>query len=325
METAPLGLLAAPLLLALASGACAQRLPTSHADGRRPIPLHAFWDGLADPSSAALAGGAVALRPPLEGRVRVPGGSFTMGSSGLDLERALVACQHEVLGVLCNEERLHAMLVAEQPPHEVTLSPYAIDRTEVTVVAYSRCVAAGACPAPARGTQDARADRTDVPVTFIDWDSAAAFCAWAGGRLPTEAEWEFAARGAEGRQFPWGDVWNPRLCNHGSLSADPRDATDGFIGLAPVGSFRDGATPLGLLDLAGNVAEWVADCYETDARGFGYDAASQVDPKGPRCGVIHVVRGGSYADGVPWMRAASRGNALGPSPTVGFRCAANVR
>ena len=95
--------------------------------------------------------------------------------------------------------------------------------------------------------------------------------------------------------------------------------------LAPVGSFLDGATPTGLVDLAGNVAEWVYDFYDVNVDGFGYDAASQVNPTGPKSGAFHAVRGGSYTRGAAWMRGASRAFATGASPDVGFRCAADVR
>jgi len=264
------------------------------------------------------------MRPPLTERVLVPGGSFVMGATALDLKRAALSCQRELLGALCDEEGLRAIFVAEAPAHDVTLSPYAIDRTEVSVGAYTRCVDAGACPPPETERHDPRFDAPDLPATNVDWSAAVAFCTWNGGRLPTEAEWEFAARGPEGRTYPWGNVYSPYLCNHGAFARDATDATDGFAGLAPVGSFPDGATPLGILDLAGNAGEWVADYYDTDPQGFGYDASSQVDPKGKKFGVAHVVRGGSFADGAAWQRGTARAKSLGASPTVGFRCAADV-
>jgi sulfatase modifying factor 1 len=266
------------------------------------------------------------LRAPATGRVLIPGGTFTMGSTALDIKRAGLACQQEPLGVRCDDIKI--VFLSEGQAHEVTLSPYAIDRTEVTVLAYGQCEAAGACAARAHGERDPRFDRPELPVTYVDWDAAATFCKWAGGRLPTEAEWEFAARGPSGRPYPWGNVYNGFLCNHGSFAPDPFDASDGFLGLAPVGSFPDGATLSGVLDLAGNVAEWVADFYGADPNTLGYSGKSQVNPRGP-AGVLHVVRGGSYEDGAVWMRGTSRmpssGPKPGPSATVGFRCAADVR
>jgi formylglycine-generating enzyme required for sulfatase activity len=314
-----------PALAALAAGACASHIPTSGAPLHRPIPARAFWAGLPQASPEASPRGDVVLRPPLDGRVPVPGGTFTMGSSPVDIERAQLSCMREPAGAQCGDGEEKLRFAAELPAHEVTLSPYLIDRTEVTVAAYACCVANDACPPRARASRGPQLDGPDLPVTYVGWDAAVAYCAWAGGRLPTEAEWELAARGAEGRQYPWGDVYNPFLCNHGSFAADRVDATDGFAGLAPVGTYPDGATPLGVLDLAGNVAEWVSDYYWTDEKGFGYEAASQVNPTGSKFGALHVVRGGSYLDGAAWLRGASRAFSLGPSPTVGFRCAASVR
>jgi len=315
----------APLVALAALVACTSRAPVIGPEGVRPIATHAFWDGLPGASTHPAARGEVVLRLPLEGRVAIPGGSFVMGSSPLEIQRAVLSCRGEQLGVLCDAERVGSQFKAEGPPHEVTLSPYALDRTEVTVARYGRCVATGACIAPTRGAHDARFDRPELPVTYVDWDAATAFCAWAGGRLPTEAEWEFAARGAAERAYPWGDVYNPYLCNHGAFASDATDATDGFTGLAPVGSFLDGATPLGVLDLAGNVAEWVSDRFDDRPDGEGYPAASQVNPKGPAYGAGHVVRGGSYASGSAWLRGASRTVAIGSSAEIGFRCAADVR
>jgi formylglycine-generating enzyme len=309
----------------LAVMSCASRF-SGTGGGSTPAPSNrTAWAALSAPTEQAETGGVVALRPPLEGRVPIPGGSFVMGSTPEDIRRAETLCHAEPLGSHCDDQAAKARFVAEMPAHEVTLSPYAIDRTEVTVGAYGRCVANGACPPPEPPGDKAPESRPELPVTFVEWEAAVAYCTWAGGRLPTEAEWEFAARGAEERTYPWGNVYNPYLCNHGSFAADPTDASDGFYRLAPVGSFPDGASPLGLFDMAGNVSEWVSDTFDVDAKGFGYTPSAQVNPKGPPSGPVHVIRGGDYADGAPFVRATARDPALGPSPTVGFRCAADLR
>jgi formylglycine-generating enzyme required for sulfatase activity len=308
-----------------ALSACSTHMSTGDTLGRPPIVRQQFWAGLERGAGSVPAHGVQALRTPMTERVGMGGGSFPMGSSPLDIKRALVACQEEPLGAHCDDRKI--FFLAEAQVHEVTVSPYTIDRTEVTVAAYARCEAAGVCTPRAHGQRDPRFDRPDLPVTYVDWDAARAFCAWAGGRLPTEAEWELAARGSLGRQYPWGEVYNGFLCNHGAFAPDPSDASDGFAGLAPVGSFPDGATPSGIVDLAGNVAEWVADFYDVDPTGtpHGYSPLPQVDPRGPASGVFHVTRGGSYEDDAPRMRTASRMPELGPKATVGFRCAGDVR
>ncbi|HEY8086660.1 MAG TPA: SUMF1/EgtB/PvdO family nonheme iron enzyme, partial [Polyangiaceae bacterium] len=190
------------------------------------------------------------------------------------------------------------------------------------------------CSAPGFVSSDLRFNRPDYPVTQVRWEDAARYCAWAGGRLPTEAEWELAARGPARRVFPWGDVYDAHLANHGSgggavaaYVSDETDATDGFALLAPVGSFPDGATPQGVLDMAGNVAEWVSDFWDIpDENGYGYGSDAAVDPLGPPHGVEHVIRGGSFASAPPWLRTASRGRIrLSRSADVGFRCAADAR
>jgi formylglycine-generating enzyme len=247
-----------------------------------------------------------------------------MGATPAELERVLEQCRKEVLSGHC--ELFVRAFQDEQPAHEVSLSPYALDQREVRVDEYARCVATGSCNPPSFTPGDPRFDRPSLPVSHVTWEDAHAYCAWAGGRLPTEAEWEFAARGAGAHEYPWGDVYNPHLCNHGALAPDETDGTDGFVGLAPVGSFPDGATPSHIVDMAGNVSEWVSDYYDSDPETrFGYTPGSQNNPTGPTTstGHGHVIRGGSYIQGAPWMRAAWRGNGDFASPDVGIRCAAN--
>jgi formylglycine-generating enzyme required for sulfatase activity len=269
--------------------------------------------------------------------VRIPGGTFTMGADPAELQRAMERCKRELLGASrCEAQWTLARLNAEGPPHAVTLSSFDLDRTEVTAGAYARCVSAGSCAPPDLTAEAARATRPDFPVTRVRWEDAGAYCRWAGGRLPTEAEWEYAAAGVEGREFPWGKFYNPHLANHGALAEDATDATDGFTGVAPVGSFPDGATPLGLLDMAGNVSEWVADALEFDPATdlpLPYGGGPEVNPPPRTGGPFHVVRGGSFLDDPMWLRSSARDTCTMqrgrdiPAPRaswVGFRCAADV-
>jgi formylglycine-generating enzyme required for sulfatase activity len=295
---------------------------------RRPPRVETLWLGLPHASERALAFGVVALRPSPERRIRIAGGRFVMGSTFEEMQDAMRLCAKELAGFACDDQHMWSpaqSIRAEGHAHEVTLDDFMLDATEVTVERYGRCVAAGAC-APAGFTAgDTRYDMPDFPVTHVTWQDAVNYCTWDGGRLPTEAEWELAARGHVNNTFPWGKVYSPRLANHGAFAQESTDGRDGFIGLAPVGSFPDGATPTGLLDMAGNVAEWVYDWYDRDEQQFGYRRGAQTNPKGPSFGQYgHVIRGGSYRDGAHELRAAARRASTYAQREVGFRCAASL-
>jgi serine/threonine-protein kinase len=193
----------------------------------------------------------------------------------------------------------------ERPERTVVVKAFAIDRTEVTRAAYAACVAAKRCkrpPGDAGSDADAR-----LPVTNVSWADAQAYCKFAGGRLPTEAEWEKAARGPDGREYPWGDTLTCAHANWGNFDGEGPCAGQNPGRPVAVGGYPTGASVYGALDLAGNVWEWVADKYEDD----------------PTLPGRRVVRGGSCCSYFVGPRAANR-NAWAPEhrdADLGFRCA----
>jgi formylglycine-generating enzyme required for sulfatase activity len=208
----------------------------------------------------------------------------------------------------------------ERPLHRVALGSYRIDRQEVTNARYRQCVRAGSCTPPRLGVSRHRphyfedASFDDYPVIFVDWHQAQSFCRFAGGRLPTEAEWEKAARGAEPsrRTYPWGeDAPDCRRANMGGPGSCVGD-TD------RVGRRAAGASPYGALDMAGNVWEWVGDWYDA---GY-YTASPTQDPTGPAHGQLKVMRGGCWLSGADSLRVSCRKAELATSwaYNVGFRC-----
>jgi formylglycine-generating enzyme required for sulfatase activity len=200
----------------------------------------------------------------------------------------------------------------EQPQHMVYLDAFWIDRTEVTNAMYAKCVKAGACQAPWNSSSDTIGDpRFDnYPVAGMTWQRAKVYCEWAGRRLPTEAEWEKAARGTDGRVYPWGNMPpDPQRLNYNA----------NLGGTTEVGSYPAGASPYGALDMAGNLWEWVADWYDNDY----YASSPPSNPPGPPPQAYHSCRGGSWNNTAPFVRAAYRGN---DDPgkcdgLVGIRCA----
>jgi formylglycine-generating enzyme required for sulfatase activity len=220
--------------------------------------------------------------------VRVPSGSFSMGYNRGEPD--------------------------EFPPHEVDVGEFVIDKTEVTIADYARCMDASSCRV-IEEVKEARGERGDHPVTGVTWNDAVRYCRWVGKRLPTEAEWEKAARAPKWMPYPWEGRFDPKLANSSMTG-------DGYERTSPVGAFPGGASGLGVQDMAGNAAEWTADFYEST----WYQKSGRSNPKGPEADTgERVVRGGAYTDNDYLCRSTAR---TGKDPNVanvaiGFRCAAN--
>jgi serine/threonine-protein kinase len=228
--------------------------------------------------------------------VFVPAGSFLMGSADSD-------------GMAYADEK---------PQHSVSLDAFWIDRTEVTNGKYALCVQAKACRTPLRFSSNVHdhyygnSEYADFPVIYVSWNDAHAYCQWAGRRLPTEAEWEKAARGTDVRIYPWGnDPPDKTLLNFNNIIQD----------IAKTGNYPGGASPYGALDMAGNVWEWVADWYGLNA----YAQGPASNPTGPGSGTQRVLRGGSWHYDAAGVRSAYRfqKEPAFSSYEIGIRCASS--
>jgi formylglycine-generating enzyme required for sulfatase activity len=237
---------------------------------------------------AGIDGGAIEM-------VEVPAGSFMMGCN--------VAVDNECGG-------------DENPYHSVTVPSFKIDKYEVTVGNYQKCVDAGVCTPAGAGSKCnyGVTGRDYHPINCVNWNQAKAYCAWIGKRLPSEAEWEKAARGTDGRKYPWGK--SNLDCDHAVMSVSPCSNS----GTQPVGSKPLGVSPYGALDMIGNVWEWVEDWFHDSYNGAPTDGSAWVVPAGSD----RVVRGGSWANRLTYDLRASRRVGDVPSSSCvdcGFRCA----
>ena len=211
----------------------------------------------------------------------------------------------------------------EKPQLRIHLDSFWIDRVEVSVAHYRRCVDKGKCRAPAKGTRCNfhRPNRGRHPVNCVSWYDARDYCAWSGKRLPTEAEWEKAARGTDSRRFPWGS--NRPTCELAVFKAPYGVGIGCGVGRTwPVGSLIAGESPYGALDMAGNVAEWVFDCYDRRA----YRKVKGKNPSFRRScrGKRHIVRGGAFDKVAGKLRSAYRFTMVDGTSRrafAGFRCA----
>ncbi|WP_437324047.1 SUMF1/EgtB/PvdO family nonheme iron enzyme [Sorangium sp. So ce381] len=309
--------------------------PAEEASRSAPVAT-ASATAAAPTASAATAAAALSERPTEcpAGMVLVPGGKFFMGSDEPEFK-------------------------LWQPAHKVTIDTFCIDVHEVTAGDYMACSDKGECKRPPAAPDFPNTDGSPAaahqktltvlaeqctfgkpelakhPINCLPWSLASAYCQVHGKRLPTEAEWEYAARGSDGRKFPWGDkpgdqtfmnacgtectAWEKA---HGLKPSERMyEADDGFSGTAPVGSFPNGRTKFGADDVVGNVWEWTADWFET------YKDEEQVNPKGAPAGDRKAIRGGAYNGGFAlWLNPAFRYHQLATAsaPGIGFRCAARL-
>lgn len=204
-----------------------------------------------------------------------------------------------------------------RPLRRVFVSAFWIDRQEVTNGQYRQCLEGGGCGPPKDREAFDDPQRVRHAVTNVTWTQARAYCQWAGKRLPSEAEWEKAARGTDGRRYPWGN--DEEVILRAKARASEKPSSDG---IAPLAVQLEQASPYGVYDMVGGVSEWVRDWYAEDF----YRTAPARDPQGPLRGSFRVLRGGGWTEGALELRVSYRGwdEMTYWGPTLGFRCANDV-
>jgi len=324
------------LILCLVISYVIYLVPWLHGGGSHPGANFSAAPGSVSSQGASGAPVAHAPSPPQEvvsandGTILllVPGGTYTVGSTNAEIKQALDELRRGVdPSSRQRAQALYGSALETGPAHGVTLAPYYIGKYEVTNAQFRRFVAAsGYSPADKEWQEYADKWGDDAPVVDVSWDDATAYCAWAGLRLPTEDEWEAAARGSDGRTYPWGNQWDASRCRNDvgrggrprweqrgigpgverresfqeTLDAVIKAPEDPLLRAAAVGSYPTDCSPFGALDMAGNVSEWTSSVYVR----YPATPASMMPTNGQK---KRVVRGGSWFDDFPpSFRAAHR-------------------
>lgn len=270
---------------------------------QEPVPTESLQPS--PPSTPVEAPKSINLSTTITGKdgaemVLIPAGEFIMGSNVEEVERILRTVQG----------MRREWMIDEIPAHRVYLDAFYIDKYEVSNALYEQFMQATGRKQPEYWTY-VQFNKKDQPVVGVTWYDAKAYCEWAGKRLPTEAEWEKAARGTDRRMYPWGNTWEGNRAN--TLHSGPGHP-------APVNAYEAGQSPYGVYNLSGNVWEWVADWFEENY----YQNSPARNPRGPGDSIKKVIRGGSWFTIFPVnTRTANRGS-FSPEfwrGSVGFRCA----
>jgi len=250
----------------------------------------------------------------------LPADKQKAGQENINIEMVSIPAGEFIMGSNTGKDN-------EKPEHKVDLDSYSISKYEVTQSQYKQFIDATGYIVYLYGEWDP-VNKANYPVTYINWEDAKAFCEWSGTRLPTEAEWEKAARGTDGRIYPWGNNEpDCSLLNYGGayyIGTPPLFKFDNNIcnatGSTPVGTYPLGVSAYGVMDMAGNVSEWCNDLYDDYSYLIN---ASNKNPQGAAFGCSHSVRGGSWGSGtdLKYYRCSNRSNGMSSSGIVGFRVA----